>query len=56
MAVHWLESKSFDPERTAEIREIILATKLPVSPQTLLQAIICDADTFHLGTDEFSAF
>ncbi len=37
----------------AVIAECILATKPPVHPKTLLQKIICDADTYHLGTDEF---
>lgn len=31
----------------------ILATKFPTQPHTLLQAIICDADTYHFGTDAF---
>lgn len=35
------------------IKECIMATKLPRNPQNLLQEIICDADTYHLGTDEF---
>lgn len=35
------------------IEECIMATKLPRNPQNLLQEIICDADTYHFGTDEF---
>lgn len=35
------------------IEECIMATKFPRYPQNLLQEIICDADTYHLGTDEF---
>lgn len=31
----------------------IMATKLPARPQTLLQQIICDADTYHLGSEAF---
>ena len=30
-----------------------MATKMPVSPTTLSEKIICDADTYHLGTEEF---
>jgi predicted metal-dependent HD superfamily phosphohydrolase len=42
------------PEKTiASIKGCILATKLPQDPKTLLEQIICDADTFHLGTTEF---
>lgn len=35
------------------IRGCILATKFPSHPTDLLQQIICDADTYHLGTDLF---
>ncbi len=36
-----------------EIGSCIMATKLPRNPQNLLQQIICDADTYHLGTKDF---
>jgi predicted metal-dependent HD superfamily phosphohydrolase len=35
------------------IRNCILATKFPSHPANLLEQIICDADTYHLGTDLF---
>ncbi|UKJ06051.1 Pycsar system effector family protein [Solitalea lacus] len=42
----------------ASINEVvtscILATKLPQSPKNLLEQIVCDADLFHLGTDDFN--
>lgn len=44
------------PIAEEELRQIagcILATKWPVHPRGLLEEILCDADTFHLGTDEF---
>ncbi|EDM34559.1 hypothetical protein PBAL39_11195 [Pedobacter sp. BAL39] len=31
----------------------IMATKIPHCPETFLQEIICDADTYNLGTEEF---
>lgn len=40
----------------ADIKAItgcILATKLPQSPDNLLEKIVCDADFYHLGTDQF---
>jgi predicted metal-dependent HD superfamily phosphohydrolase len=40
-------------ELTPPIRNCILATKMPSHPANLLQRIICDADTYHLGTDYF---
>ncbi len=37
-----------------KIKHCILATKLPQRPANLLEEIICDADLFHFGTDDFS--
>lgn len=31
----------------------ILATRMPQSPGNLLEQILCDADLFHLGTEQF---
>ncbi len=35
------------------IGHCILATRMPQRPYTLIEAILCDADLYHLGTDEF---
>lgn len=35
------------------ITNCIMSTKLPSHPENLLQMILCDADTYHLGTEEF---
>ena len=32
---------------------MILATKIPQSPMTLLEKILCDADLDYLGRDDF---
>ena len=36
-----------------EIDQCIMATKMPRNPANLLQQIMCDADTYNLGTKEF---
>lgn len=36
-----------------QIAACIMSTKLPSNPENLLQMILCDADTYHLGTEEF---
>jgi HD superfamily phosphodiesterase len=36
-----------------QVEECIMSTKLPRNPKNLLQQIICDADTYHLGTKDF---
>lgn len=35
------------------IEECIMATRAPRNPKNLLEEIICDADTYHLGTKDF---
>ena len=42
-----------DTELINEIAQCIMATKSPRDPKNLLQQIICDADTYNLGTKEF---
>jgi predicted metal-dependent HD superfamily phosphohydrolase len=36
------------------ISQYILATQMPVHPASLPEMIICDADTWHLGTHDFA--
>ena len=42
-----------DQVKLTKIEECIMATKFPRNSQNLLEQIICDADTYHLGTLEF---
>ncbi|MGZ4049078.1 MAG: Pycsar system effector family protein [Bacteroidia bacterium] len=35
------------------IEDCIMATRAPRNPKNLLEEIICDADTYHLGTKDF---
>lgn len=44
-----------DEETVKQISDCILATRMPRNPQNLLQKILCDADTYHLGTKDFKA-
>ncbi|MBS1664336.1 MAG: HD domain-containing protein [Bacteroidetes bacterium] len=37
----------------ASITDCILATRFPSHPQTLCEQILCDADTYHFGTEYF---
>jgi len=36
------------------VKRCILATRMPQQPKDLPEQIICDADLFHLGTDDFA--
>lgn len=52
-AKEFLNTKGLDPAVTAQVVNCILATKMPQHPVSLLEQIVCDADLFHLGGDNF---
>ncbi|WP_431214451.1 HD domain-containing protein [Puia sp. P3] len=54
MAESFLEGTGVDRGIIDSIRKCILATQLPQRAVTLLEQIVCDADLYHLGTEEFS--
>ena len=43
----------FSEEDIKKVCGMIMATKIPQSPNTLLEQIICDADLDYLGRDDF---
>ena len=49
----FLKDLDVDEQTITKVQECIRATRLPQSPANLLEQIVCDADMFHLGTDEF---
>src|SRR5580692_839900 len=53
MAEAFLGGTGTEGPTIGAIKACILATKLPQNPTNLLENIVCDADLFHLGTDEF---
>lgn len=53
VAVSFLNSLNLDESYVENIRNGILATRIPQTPVSLLEKIICDADLFHLGTKDF---
>lgn len=52
-ARQFLLERGAEPELTELVVNCILATKMPQHPVGLLEQIICDADLFHLGGDNF---
>jgi uncharacterized protein len=44
---------NFSEEDKELVKSLIMATKLPQSPKTLLEKIICDADLDYLGRSDF---
>lgn len=51
----FLKDFTQDEKLVNKMEECILATHAPGKHEGLLQQIICDADTYHLGTREFKA-
>lgn len=54
LAEKFLISQEADPDFIQAVKQCVLATRLPQSPQNLLEEIVCDADLFHLGNEWFS--
>jgi predicted metal-dependent HD superfamily phosphohydrolase len=54
-AVDFLKQNEVSPEVIEAVEQCILSTKMPQSPKNLLEQIVCDADLFHLGTDDFAS-
>lgn len=53
MAQAMLPSYQVLESEIEEICKMIMATRVPQTPHTLLEKILCDADLLYLGTDEF---
>ena len=49
----FLKSRTDDEELINNIANLIRITKFPPTPQSLPEMIICDADTYHFGLEEF---
>jgi predicted metal-dependent HD superfamily phosphohydrolase len=54
MAEAFLHGTGIEAAVVEGVRQCILATQLPQRAVSLTEQIVCDADLFHLGTDEFS--
>lgn len=54
LAEAFLKEQQVPDDLTEEIRSCIAATRMPQNPQNLNEQILCDADLFHLGTDDFT--
>ncbi|MFI5134009.1 MAG: Pycsar system effector family protein [Chitinophagales bacterium] len=54
LATTFLQGQNAGEAFIKKVTDCIRATKMPQAPNTLLEQIICDADLFHLGTDQFA--
>lgn len=53
LASEFLKQNHAEQTLTDKVTKAIEATRMPQSPGPLIEQILCDADLFHLGTDEF---
>lgn len=49
----FLANNNCDREIINQVAACVMVTKFPSNPASLIEQILCDADTYHLGTDEF---
>jgi predicted metal-dependent HD superfamily phosphohydrolase len=54
IAASFLTGKGIDNEIINMVNACIMATKMPQSPANTIEQILCDADLFHLGTENFT--
>jgi predicted metal-dependent HD superfamily phosphohydrolase len=53
LAETFLKTISVSESDIKDVKGCIMATKMPQSPNNLMEKILCDADLYHLGTAEF---
>ncbi len=54
LARQYLPGFEYSDEDISAICDMIMATKLPQSPQSHAAQCLCDADLYYLGTDEYA--
>lgn len=55
IASEYLKNKGVSEDIIKKVSEVILSTKMPQNPKGFLGEIICDADLFHLGSEDFKS-
>ena len=55
IATQFLSGRQADDAIVQRVVSCIQATRMPQSPVTLIEKILCDADLFHLSTEDFKA-
>ncbi len=55
MATQFLRNKNIDEAIIHRVASCIQATRMPQSPVSTIEKILCDADLYHLSTEDFRA-
>jgi predicted metal-dependent HD superfamily phosphohydrolase len=53
IAGEFLKARHVDDSLISSVKGCIMATRMPQSPNTIIEEILCDSDLYHLGTDQF---
>jgi len=53
LAEDFLKKQKAGPSFSERVKAGIMATRMPQQPTNLVEEVLCDADLFHLGSDEF---
>jgi predicted metal-dependent HD superfamily phosphohydrolase len=53
IALAFLQGYDLTPKYRSDVQSLIMTTKLPSKPTTLIQEILCDADMCHLGAADY---
>jgi predicted metal-dependent HD superfamily phosphohydrolase len=53
LATEFLQQHGADADLIQRVSSCIQATRMPQSPLSLVEKILCDADLYHLGTGDF---
>ena len=55
MAIQFLQNQQVNDALIQRVVSCIQATRMPQSPVSLIEKILCDADLYHLSTEDFKA-
>jgi predicted metal-dependent HD superfamily phosphohydrolase len=53
LAEKFLREQGIGEKKISEVGGCIIATKIPQRPTNLMEEVLCDADLYHLSTNEF---
>ena len=53
IALQYLSRFNLTRDYLSTVEHLILSTKFPAKPSTLIEKILCDADLQHLGSDDY---
>ena len=53
LAANFLEERNVDPQVVQRVSSCIQATRMPQSPLSQVEKIMCDADLYHLGSGDY---